>query len=368
MTLLASFYHSPAISSILYTDHLDFSRLINDASISPLLPYSWSSLPACSLFRWIMNVIGHCNHSPSITYTAAHTGSSNIPSIANHFADIIASKSQSSPIPPPSIPIPTFLGMDSFTLYSHSHSYIESSVSAYIHSSLVFYKDTDLFLCPTLTLARPLHAPHPLPDHPYICSSFAYSALVQLYLRSFQLDTKELRFLRFGDCHPWCSFGCKALENEHHIFVICPTFASLRAQSMHDMMAEIDEILNNTSALSPTEKTAVSNVAHALLRDDDLWPRYHSAFYIGNLPPLPPYVSRTVGIGSLSHHEPVQWSKMVDTEEVRSRIYMMWHTSCIQLPGRILGSYRRQIRFRAKRRTVKPIDVSLPSHLSYLSV
>ncbi|KAJ3837051.1 hypothetical protein F5878DRAFT_523049, partial [Lentinula raphanica] len=77
-------------------------------------------------------------------------------------------------------------------------------------------------------------------------ASSSYSALVQLYARSSQLDTRLLRFLRFGNCTPWCSFGCNELESDHHLFVKCPAFDSFRSESSSSIISETNAILSNS--------------------------------------------------------------------------------------------------------------------------
>ena len=57
------------------------------------------------------------------------------------------------------------------------------------------------------------------PAHPYLHASSAFSATLQLYLRSAQLDTADLRYRRLGDTAFCCRLGCAATENAHHIFV-----------------------------------------------------------------------------------------------------------------------------------------------------
>ncbi|KAI1782724.1 hypothetical protein LXA43DRAFT_855067, partial [Ganoderma leucocontextum] len=70
------------------------------------------------------------------------------------------------------------------------------------------------------------------PPHPYTRASSTYSALVQLYSRSSQLDDAFTRYRRFGDASPACHFGCDALETQHHVFVQCPHFANVREEAL----------------------------------------------------------------------------------------------------------------------------------------
>ncbi|KAJ3963579.1 hypothetical protein EV361DRAFT_766646, partial [Lentinula raphanica] len=238
--VLTLLHHLSPLPSIIYTDHLNSSRLINDALISQPLSHSWSSLPARSLY----------------------------PSLANHFADIVASKSQHDPLPPPFAPLPTFF-MDPFTLFSPSHSYIESNISSHISTLLVHQQTLQPSFRPSLTLMLPIHNNPCPPDHPYTRASSSYSALVQLYARSSQLDTRLHRFLRFGDCTPWCSFGCNELESAHHLFVHCPAFHSLRVECSMNITSETNAILSNTEELIPSERRDIIQRANIILTDSN---------------------------------------------------------------------------------------------------
>ncbi|KAJ3830407.1 hypothetical protein F5880DRAFT_1463346, partial [Lentinula raphanica] len=258
--------HLSSLPSIIYTDHLNSSRLINDALISLPPPHSWSSLPARSLYRWMLDILHRTRMIPQIKYIPAHTGSMDSASLANHFADVVASRSQHDPMPPPYAPLPTFF-MDSYTLFSSSHSYIESNVSSYISTALVTHQTADTSFRPSLTLMLPIHNRTCPPEHPYIRASSSYSALVQLYARSSQLDTRLLRFLRFGNCTPWCSFGCNELESDHHLFVKCPAFDSFRSESSSSIISETNAILSNSEAINPSERDDLIQRANILLTD-----------------------------------------------------------------------------------------------------
>ncbi|KAJ3832135.1 hypothetical protein F5878DRAFT_670905, partial [Lentinula raphanica] len=185
---------------------------------------------ARSLYRWTLDILHRSRALPKIEYIAAHTGSTDAASLANHFADIVASKSQHDPLPPPFAPLPTFF-MDSYMLFSPSHSYIETNISSHISTALVHQQTSDTSFRPSLTLMFPIHDNPCPPEHPYIRATSSYSALIQLYTRSSQLDTRMLRFLRLGNCTPWCTFGCNEIESVHHLFVHCPVFQNLRSES-----------------------------------------------------------------------------------------------------------------------------------------
>ncbi|KAJ7843507.1 hypothetical protein B0H14DRAFT_2359025 [Mycena olivaceomarginata] len=50
----------------------------------------------------------------------------------------------------------------------------------------------------------------------------AYLAVVQLYVHSGQLPTTDVLYSRGKLETPLCRLGCKAIEDQHHIFVNCP--------------------------------------------------------------------------------------------------------------------------------------------------
>ncbi|PBK63305.1 hypothetical protein ARMSODRAFT_1088611 [Armillaria solidipes] len=195
--------HLPSSPS-LYTDHLNSSRIIASAIHLPPLSHQWSSLPGRSLYRWLLHLLQHSpppHHPPNIIYTPAHTNSSSTPSTVNALADQLASGSQYLQLRPPPAPLPTFF-MDSFMLYSPNDGYVETSISSYLPSVLTSTAYSSPDFRPATTMLLPFYDQHTPPEHPYLRASSAYSALVQLYARSDQLDTAYTRFRRFGNISP----------------------------------------------------------------------------------------------------------------------------------------------------------------------
>jgi hypothetical protein len=77
-----------------------------------------------------------------------------------------------------------------------------------------------------LTLAPYDH--HLLLDFRYTRPSRSFSATIQFYARSSQLDTARVRYRRVRDTLPWCHFDRYAFENTYHIFALCPVFSTIR--------------------------------------------------------------------------------------------------------------------------------------------
>ncbi|KAJ7826013.1 hypothetical protein B0H14DRAFT_3725620, partial [Mycena olivaceomarginata] len=64
----------------------------------------------------------------------------------------------------------------------------------------------------------------PPPEYSYTHVYSAYSAVVQLYARSGQLPTADVLY-SWGKLEtPLCQLGCKAIEDQHHIFIDCPRY------------------------------------------------------------------------------------------------------------------------------------------------
>ena len=112
--------------------------------------------------------------------------------------DLYATSAQRQPYPPPLVPVPTFT-MDRFTPFHASYGYVEANLSSFIPHLLAFALSQDSSFQPLHRFPRFLYDSHPPPAHPYLHASSAFLATLQLYLRSAQLDTADLRYRRLGD-------------------------------------------------------------------------------------------------------------------------------------------------------------------------
>ncbi|KAI0361274.1 hypothetical protein OH77DRAFT_1391885 [Trametes cingulata] len=345
---------SPAASSpvppTLYTDHLNSVRFIDSHNSLPSFSLTSSFTPALSVYRWLLDLRSRFPNSPRISYTPAHTSSASIPARANAHVDALASSpaAHSPSLRPPSLPLPTFTLPD-YTLHSPAHGYVESNLQSFLAShasSLASHSDR---LRPNLLLFRPLYDQHTPPPHPYTRASSAYSAAVQLYARSSQLDTAFTRFARLGDCLPWCHAGCNAIETMHHIFVQCPSFDGLRQSALQDLIRDTSEQLAAAETTPPLTEV-VLRITSALFSDSvDVWPQYTSRYYFGTMPPLRCTTA----------------SNMPATQRLLTRVVHGWHIASIRLAGRIWGVYKR--RTSPRRSAASPADgLSLPPHLQYL--
>lgn len=334
------------------TDHLNSARLIQNAMASAPAQHAWSSLPARALYRWLLDVLQHHYRPPRIEYTRAHTGSSTPESIVNDIVDRLASSSQHHTIRPPPMPVPTF-SLDDFSLFSTYDSYIDSDILTYITSCSSHDTLSDPSFRPAQAMCLPLYDTRVPPEHPYTRASSSFSAVVQLYARSSQLDTALTRHKRFGDTSPYCTFGCPDVETTHHIFIDCPTFKQYRESATAELLRSVRTCLSDVDIPIATANRIIRLSSNLFLDDAQTWPLHASRYYLGNVPRI---TSRS--------------PQSLSEQRLFARITGLWHTSCIRLAGHIWGEYKRRI-YKDRRRALPTTEAtSIPlclEHLRYLA-
>ncbi|RDX51731.1 hypothetical protein OH76DRAFT_1331271, partial [Lentinus brumalis] len=176
----------------------------------------------------------------------------------------------------PTVCLPSFT-LPRFVLYSPAHGYVESGISTFLATQRAHHQTLDPSSRPNLTLLRSLYHECTPPLHPYTKASSAYSAVVQLYARSAQLDTALPRYERFGDIAPWCRAGCDAVETAHHVFVVCPAYSRLRVEAQQALIRDVSEQFS--AAETTPSKDAILRITTALFTDDpDIWPQFSSHY------------------------------------------------------------------------------------------
>ena len=148
----------------------------------------------------------------------------------------------------------------------------------------------------------------------------SYSAVIQLYLQSGQLDTSLSHLARLNDDQqPWCHFGCSMFEDPHHTFVNCLQFYSLRMLCASELYSTIDHLLQ-ASSINPADQKFIQDQVRDLFLDSDIWPAQRSLFYLGLLPPLFP--------------------PMFNEPPIHTHIAHECHTTSIRLAGHIWAAAR----------------------------
>jgi len=120
---LLSFHLPNHLQPHIISDHLNSVKLLCSSPSSLRL----INHPARALYRWVLDIWSRSPTTPMISHVRAHTRARDIQSNLNRLVDHVASSSHHLPLPPPSVPIPSFF-MDNFMLFSSSHGFIESSI------------------------------------------------------------------------------------------------------------------------------------------------------------------------------------------------------------------------------------------------
>ncbi|KAG2335459.1 hypothetical protein BDR05DRAFT_1063855 [Suillus weaverae] len=328
--------------STIHSDHLNVVRTINSSLVSPLLPHSWSTLPARSLYRWLSSILSSSQNPPTLSHIKAHTTSSSLPAQANAIVDASARDSHNQLIRPYPVPSATFT-LDTFSIYSSTSKFVESSISSLLTHILSHSAAADPTFKPRSTLALPLYDSHAPPEHPYVRTPYAFSALVQLYARSRQLDTASVCFTRLRNASPWCRFGCECVETSHHLFVECRRFAETRNRLSQEVCDATSVLLNEAKTPVPTTELYLHSARRLFVDDASVWPVHASRYYLGTVPALNP---------------PSQVSTVLAT-----KIAHTWHIASIRLAAQIWGTYRRIVNPSVGK---APRAFDLPTHLQHL--
>src|SRR5882762_7822581 len=159
-----------------------------------------------------------------------HSNEVTLASQLNNEADYYASKSQNVANSVHPAPTPTFY-MDEYTFYRPTDGWIKSHIRTFIEYFLIKATSDDLAIGHQYRMATWLYDQRPPPTYPYMRATSAYTALVQLYARSGQLPMAEGMVQKGQSEDKSCRMGCRAIEDMHHIFVVCPVYTKLRKEA-----------------------------------------------------------------------------------------------------------------------------------------
>jgi hypothetical protein len=330
-------------STVIYTDHLNSTRLIDDSRTSANIDARLRHMNGRAYYKWLLHLMS--SRQATILYTKGHSAESTVPSFLNASADYYASKSQLIRAHLHHAPLPTFF-MDRFTFFTSVDGWIESNIRTLTDRLLSAQGSRELELKHGLRLVRSVYDPTPPPSYPYLRSLSCYSALVQLYSRSGQLPTAARLHSRHKIDSHQCRFGCLGIpEDDHHIFVECPYFAELRTNSL-SAVVDFTELkcreMVEKHLLSHEAAQCLIAGAESLFSDDSIaWPLHFSAFYLGRIPDI----TKLLGFEQPTLHSSLSPSIRL-SRDIHS-IAVEWHTHSIRLAGRIWGQVQRVAAIRA---------------------
>ncbi len=178
----------------------------------------------------------------------------------------------------------------------------------------------------SFTLGSMIGIRHPPRDFPYTRAQSAYSAMIQLYSRSRQLDSALNLHSRLHHPQPWCRFGCPVLESTHHVYANCPYFVGLRKTAALNLHNRVQTVLQSFRT-ELVDHPDLQHYCSTIFSDGAIWPGGQAVFYRG----LIPEISGLLHPPSISHLSTLQISRLI------TRLANETHTSAIHLAGRIWG-------------------------------
>ena len=195
-------------------------------------------------------------------------------------------------------------------------------------------------------IPSPLFDLTPPLSYSYLQALSSFSAVVQLYIRSGQLDTSLSLSRRLSNgAQLWCHFGCHAIEDPHHVFIHCPRFNDFRDSATSSVLSSSTTLLD-ASTLDSTNHQTILERARGIFHDSDTWPAHRSLYYISVLPNI-----LTV--------EPETRQPTVN-HTLRTRLAHDWHTTSIRLAARIWSEAWRHSRIQSSLPRAPRKSISLP--------
>ena len=186
----------------------------------------------------------------------------------------------------PTAPTLTFT-MNNFTFHCEPDRWIKSNIRLFMDQLLSRKMAADPALSHHQRMAMWLYqSPNP-PSYVYHRAMSAYTAAIQLYIRSGQLATAEKVEEWQGEGNGgMCRLDCHKIEDEHHIFVKCPVFNEWREQAGQHLSGEVEGRLDKAD-ITACYKNRILTKAKSFYSDDPkLWLLKTSQFYLGHVPKI----------------------------------------------------------------------------------
>ncbi|KAF5382054.1 hypothetical protein D9615_004273 [Tricholomella constricta] len=291
----------------IYTDYLPVVNWLSSRSAAP-----------SAFHRWLGDIT---RRSPDtvVLHVKAHTTSLSLPARLNRAADHAASQCHSLYNPPPMFPTPTFY-LPPYCLFAPGSGFLEGSFPQHLQKQQAVAFNTSNPVWSSHLTSPSLYDSTPPPVFPYQRTPYAYAAVIQLYARCAQLDSRDVLTSRLdAGCTPWCRFGCDVLESPHHIFTHCYHFNSLRQSAVQDLLSSLATTLGDSVSVALRHRLIA--LTSSLFSDCATWPTGQTRYYMGFLP-------------SLGH--------LGLSPSLHTRVSHLWHIASIHLAGRIWAKARQR--------------------------
>ncbi|KAF6741005.1 hypothetical protein DFP72DRAFT_345709 [Ephemerocybe angulata] len=277
------------------------SKVSQDSKIRPMNGRSY--------YKWILSLVANVDKGVDITYTKGHSLETTLEAIPHFF-------------------------MDGYMLFSSRDGWIESNIPSYIDARLVELSAAALSIGhKQRMMTKPYDLTTP-PQPPYIRSTSAFSATVQLYARSGQFPTKNIVFECGSSFDAWCPFGCEHTGDPHHLFAECKVYDEWREETRNILVTRTRTIVEGSDLDGYEYRKGLIEGYEAaelfLNVTSPIWPFQFTQFYLGLVPPL----DRWINVQTLPGE--------VARRRLKTAIANEWHLHSIRLAGRIWGDYKRR--------------------------
>ncbi|KAF8163596.1 hypothetical protein B0H34DRAFT_639066, partial [Crassisporium funariophilum] len=127
-----------------------------------------------------------------------------------------------------------------------------------------------------------------------------------------------------------CRLGCNETESPRHLFVECKQYQQWRIDATQEVL-EKTELKTDTIGIAGIAKENLLTAAKSLFKDDPtVWPLQHSHYFLGQIP----NIKNLINDNSIS---------TIQKQCIKSHISSDWHTTSIQLVGRIFGDFQKRM-------------------------
>jgi hypothetical protein len=180
-------------------------------------------------------------------------------------------------------PWPTF-ALDKFTVWDEEKGYIEADLYRHIKKAFRQIRKETLFTSDYITqLNTTPYEQNTHSEYMYQRATADYSIRTQALIRGKALHTNRKTAMMFpGTNTPMCPDCPYSIENEHHIFVECKTYETIRETAIQELAEKIEKMKPS----GQFNKESLMAIATTLFRDNPQWPSGETRYYVGMVPPL----------------------------------------------------------------------------------
>jgi hypothetical protein len=249
-------------------------------------------------YQWIMDLT-KCSCT-MVIHVKSHTDEKGVGTRLNAKVDHYATKAQTALHLIPIALMLTFF-VEDYVFYRDGDGWIESNIHVFTGYFMVGQTAKTLTFAYHFHMALWLYDSCPHPIYPYVKASSAYSAMIQLYMRSGQLPMAACIKQKKKSEDSGCMYGCVITEDMYHIFVSCARFKALRDEVREMIVRKLERHFVEFN-LKEAHVKGLRLAAKFLFSDsDEIWLLHYSAYYLGHVPKLDALISSVAFNGYITY-------------------------------------------------------------------